>query len=165
MKLLKNYISSPLSQIFNISFSSGVFPSILKTAKVILVHKTDSKLDFSNYLLISLLSNIEKIVERLMYNRIYKFFSAKNLIYSLQFDFRQKYSTVQLEKTWKKGLQKVYCRNDVLLWKHEDCGVRGLANESVKSFLSDRKWYVSIWNKIWCSSRVSSWSTVVSNLY
>ena len=165
MKLLKNYISSPLSQIFNISFSSGVFPSILKTAKVILVHKTDSKLDFSNYLLISLLSNIEKIVERLMYNRIYKFFSANNLIYSLQFGFRQKYSTVQLEKTWKKGLQEVYCRNDVLLWKLEDYGVRGLANEWVKSFLSDRKWYVSIWNKIWCSWRVSSWSTVVSNVY
>ena len=29
-----------------------------------------------------------------MYNSIYKFFSDNNLIYSLQFDFRQKYSTV-----------------------------------------------------------------------
>ena len=90
LKLLKNDISSQLSEIFNISFSSGIFPSILKTAKVIPVHKKDSKLDFSNYRPISLLSNIEKVLERLMYNRIYKFFSDNNLIYSLQFDFRQK---------------------------------------------------------------------------
>ena len=44
MNLLKNDISSQLSEIFNISFSSGVFPSILKTAKAIPVHKKDSKL-------------------------------------------------------------------------------------------------------------------------
>ena len=39
LRLLKNDISSQLSEIFNISFSSGVFPSTLKTAKVIPVHK------------------------------------------------------------------------------------------------------------------------------
>ena len=60
LKLLKDYISSQLSEIFNISFSSGIFPSILKTAKVIPIHKKDSKLDFSNYRPMSLLSNIEK---------------------------------------------------------------------------------------------------------
>ena len=60
LKLLKNDISSQLSEIFNISFSSGVFPSILKTARVIPVHNKDSKLDFSNYRPISFLSNIEK---------------------------------------------------------------------------------------------------------
>ena len=69
LKSLKNDISSQLSEIFNISFSSGVFPSILKSAKVIPVHKKDSKLVFSNYRPISLLSNIEKVLERLMYNR------------------------------------------------------------------------------------------------
>ena len=56
LKLLKDDISSQLSEIFNISLSSGVFPSILKTAKVIPIHKKDSKLDFSNYCPISLLS-------------------------------------------------------------------------------------------------------------
>ena len=82
-------ISSQLSEIFNISFFSGDFPTILKTAKVIPVHKKDCKLDFSNYHPISLLSNIEKILERLMYSRMYKFFSDNNIIYSLQFGFRQ----------------------------------------------------------------------------
>ena len=61
LKLLKNYITSQLSEIFNISFSSGVFASILKTAKIIPVHKKDSKLGFSNYRPISLLSNSRKV--------------------------------------------------------------------------------------------------------
>ena len=91
LKLLKNDISSQLSEIFSISFSSGIFPSILKTAKVIPIHKKNSKLDFSNYRPFSLFSNIEKFLERLMY----KFFSYNNLIYPLQFGFRQKYSTVR----------------------------------------------------------------------
>ena len=64
MKLHKNDISSQLSEIFNISFSSGVFHSILKTAKIIAIDKKDSKLDFSNYCPISLLSNIEKKKEK-----------------------------------------------------------------------------------------------------
>ena len=108
LKLLKNDISSQLSEIFNISFSSGVFPSILKTAKVIPVHKKDSKLelDFSNYCPISLLSNVEKILEKLMYNRIYKFFSDNNLIYSLQFGFRQKYSTVHTLISLTESIRK-----------------------------------------------------------
>ena len=95
LKVLKNDISSQLSEIFNISFSSVVFPSIPKTASVIPVHKKDSKLDFLNYDPISLLSDIEEILERLMYNRIYMFFSDNNLIFSLKFGFRQNYSTVE----------------------------------------------------------------------
>ena len=34
LKLLKNYISSQLYEIFNISFSAGVFPSIPKSANL-----------------------------------------------------------------------------------------------------------------------------------
>ena len=148
LKLLKNDISSQLSEIFNICFSSDVFPSILKTAKVIPVHKKDSKLDFSNYCPISLLSNIEKILERLMYSRMYKFFSDNNFMYSLQFGFRQKYSTVHalisltenIRKNLDEGnigcdifvdLQKAFdtVEHDVLLSKLEHYGICGLANE------------------------------------
>ena len=72
------------------SLTSGVFPSALKLAKVIPVHKKDSKLDFSNYIPISLLSNLDKILEKLMYTKIVKFF---NYFYLLKFGFRQNYST------------------------------------------------------------------------
>ena len=51
---------------------TGVFPSVVKTAKVVLVFKKDSKLNYSNYRPISLLPNIEKILEKLMYKRLYR---------------------------------------------------------------------------------------------
>ena len=84
--LLKNYISMQLADLFNLSFLTGVFPSVFKTAKLIPVFKRDSKLDYSNYRPISLLSNIEKILERLMYKRLYPFLNNNNIIYNLQLD-------------------------------------------------------------------------------
>ena len=61
--LLKNEISKQLSDLFNFSFRTGVFPSVLKTAEVVPVFKKDSKLDYSSYRPISLLSNIEKYLK------------------------------------------------------------------------------------------------------
>ena len=72
---------------------TGVFPSVLKTAKVVPVFKNDSKLDYSNYRPISWLTNVEKILEKLMYKRLYTFLNSNNIIYNLHFGFRQQYST------------------------------------------------------------------------
>ena len=98
-----------------------------------------------------------------MYNRIYKFFSDNNVIYPLQFDFRQKYSTLHplislTEKIRKKignvnigcgifvDLQKTFdtAENDILLSKLQHYGVRSFANEWFQFYLSNRKQYVSI---------------------
>ena len=72
---------------------SLVFPSVLKFAKVVPVFQKDSKLDYSNYRPMSLLSNIEKILEKLMYERLYTFLNNNNIVYDLQFGFRQQHST------------------------------------------------------------------------
>ena len=93
LKLMNNDISTQFAELFNFSFSEGVFPSILEACKVIPVYKKDSQLNCFNYRPILLLSNIDKILERIMYNRLYKFLETNNLIYSLQFGFRQKHST------------------------------------------------------------------------
>ena len=60
--LLKNEILKQLADLFNLSFMTGVFLSVLKTAEVVPVFKKDSKLNYSNYHPISLLSNIENII-------------------------------------------------------------------------------------------------------
>ena len=91
--LLKNEISKQLADLFNLSFMTGVFPSVLKTAKVVPVFKKDSELDYSNYRPMSLLSNVEKILEKHMYKRLYTFLNSNNIMYDLQFGFRQQYST------------------------------------------------------------------------
>ena len=41
----------------------------------------------------SLPSNIDKVLERPMYNRLYNFLEMNTVIYVFQFGFRQKYST------------------------------------------------------------------------
>ena len=84
--LLKNEISKQLADLFNLSFMTGVFPSVLKTAKVVPVFKKDSKLNYSNYHPISWLSNIEKILQKLMFKRLYTFLDYNNIIYDLQLD-------------------------------------------------------------------------------
>ena len=93
LKLMKNEISQQLSDIFNMSFSIGLFLSVLKIAKVIPVHKKQSRVDYTNYRPISLLSNIEKIIEKLIYKSLSNFLDINNLIYLLQFGFQPKYLT------------------------------------------------------------------------
>ena len=56
VKKVINEIAKPLSHVFNLSFSSGVFPSDMKIAMVIPLFKNGTKSDFSNYRPISLLS-------------------------------------------------------------------------------------------------------------
>ena len=70
----------------------GVFPSVLKTAKAAPIFKKDSKLDYSNYHPLSLLSNIKKVLEKPMYKKLHNFLNNNNnFIYHLQFRFRQQY--------------------------------------------------------------------------
>ena len=54
LNMLKNAISQQLADLFNLSFTTGSFPTLLKTAKIISIFKKDSKLDFTNYRPVSL---------------------------------------------------------------------------------------------------------------
>ena len=70
LKLLTDNISIKLEDIFNTSFSFGIFPSQLKIVKMIPIHKYQSKLICSNYRPTSLLSNLDKVLKSLMYSRV-----------------------------------------------------------------------------------------------
>ena len=61
--LVKNKILKQLGDLFSLNLMTCFFPSVFKTGKVVPVFKKDSKLDYSNYYPISLLSNIEKILK------------------------------------------------------------------------------------------------------
>ena len=93
LKQLNSEISIIFSKLFNLSFSTGVFPDILKTSSVLPLFKKDSKLDCGNYRPISLISNISKLIEKIMYSRLYSFLNVYNCISDLQFGFRAKHQT------------------------------------------------------------------------
>ena len=58
LKLFKKEFSKSLSDIINLSLNQGVFPDLLKIAKVTPIHKKGGTLDCNNYRPISLLTNV-----------------------------------------------------------------------------------------------------------
>ena len=98
LKLLNKVVYDQLAIFFNKSFSSGIFSSILNINKIIPIYKKGSELECSNFRSIPLLSNIDKVQESWMFNRLYNFQKKKKkkkkeIIFSFQFGFQQKYST------------------------------------------------------------------------
>ena len=163
LHLLKEDIASPLATLFNLSFTTGSFPDILKIANTIPIFKKGSKLLVSNYRPISLLSNINKILEKLMYDRLYKFLTQHNILYDLQFGFRSRHSTnhalINILEEINKSLddkmsvcglfvdfQKAFdtVNHSVLLDKLTTYGIRGPALDWLKSYLLHRTQFVSI---------------------
>ena len=163
LNLIKFEISKPLSLIINLSFETGIHPDKLKTAQVIPVFKKGSKLLTSNYRPISLLSNLNKIFEKAMYTRIYNFLNNQNCFYPLQFGFREKHSTdhalISIIDKINEALdkKKIACgifvdfqkpfdtvNHDILLKKLSHYGIRNNVNDWFKSYLHERKQYVSI---------------------
>ena len=163
LKLFKTTLSEPISLIANVSFSTGTFPSTLKTANVIPIYKKEDHTLRNNYRPISLLSNISKIIEKLVHIRRTKFLNKYGILYEKQFGFRNNHSTAHalLEITEKikqvcdtgqfacgvfLDLQKAFdtVNHTILLKKLTHYGIRGVANKWFQSFLEDRKQFTSV---------------------
>ena len=163
LKYFRKTISIPLSKLVNLSFNQGKFPSILKIAKVLSMFKKTDKVDADNYRPISLLSNLSKIIEKLMHKRLYFYLEQNKVFYPFQFGFRNQHSTThalieiteKIRKACDKGLFAcgVYLdfkkdfdtvNHEILLSKLQHYGVTGIANDWMRSFLTNRKQYTSI---------------------
>ena len=95
LKLCSPYISTPLANIFNSSIYHGIYPDLLKTARVTPIYKKGAKSDPGNYRPISVLSQVNKLFEKILHKRLYKYLSKFNILYEYQFRFREGRSTRQ----------------------------------------------------------------------
>ena len=76
MKQGASTIYMPLSQFFNLSFSSGCVLVACKIARVVPLHKKDAPCHIPNYRPIFLLAVFSKILEKFMYGRLVHFLGS-----------------------------------------------------------------------------------------
>jgi len=165
LKSVIDEISEPLAYIFNLSFTSGIVPNILKNARITPIFKNGDDDIFTNYRPVSVLSCISKILERLVYNRLHSFVSKHKIIKHNQFGFRKEHSTSQaltkivdkISKNLDNGntvigvfldLSKEFdtINHEILLGKLKNYGVRGVPLSWIRNYLSQRQQTVKIEN-------------------
>ena len=93
IKLCKNELVSPLLHIFNLSLAEGHVPLSMKKANTTPIFKAGDPTIFSNYRPISVLPVFAKVLERVIFNRIYSFLDSQNTLSDNQYGFRKGLST------------------------------------------------------------------------
>ena len=92
LKSLSANITVPLDIIFNKSIEEGVFPVNMKKADIVPLYKSKDKQECSNYRPISLLITLSKLLEKIVYKRVYQFLEKTGQIFPSQYGFRTSHS-------------------------------------------------------------------------
>jgi hypothetical protein len=160
IKLIKHIaisICTPLSHIFNLSITTGTFPSKLKCSRTVPIFKSGDPESCDNYRPISLLSSISKILEKLISVQLVNHLELNNLLYKHQYGFQRKKSTEHnllhisnyifnaLNNKEKclgifLDLKKAFdvCSHEILLKKLKKYGITGVAHQWFSSYLKNR---------------------------
>ena len=149
-----NQISSVMAHIIiNLSLYSGRIPNDMKTARVVLLYKTNSKSEPGNYRPVPILTFMSKILEK----TVHKHLRSENFLYDYQSGFRNSNSTdsclthltdqirFELDKGNYTGmvmidLQKAFDTfdHDILLNKLKAIGLDDLSISWYSSYLKNR---------------------------
>ena len=157
LKTIKHSVVKPLTEIFNSSLEKGIFLTLMKTAIVIPLHKGKSLHDLGNFRPISLLLTISKLLEKVMYMRVYNFLNETHQIYESQYGFRAKHSCEHaigellsaITKNMESGKQTISAfldlskafdtlEHSVIFKKFKRYGLRGPCLDWFKSYLHGR---------------------------
>ena len=152
MKQLNDIIASPLIELVNKSFQSGIFPDIFIIAKVTPIFKREARVLWNNKRPIYLLLNISKIIEQLIFKQLYSFLEQQNFFYHAQLGFRLSLSTNYALMLITKNIQSQLDQNkfcvvfvdlkkafyivdhEISLKKLSHYGFRGIENEQICSY-------------------------------
>lgn len=110
LKYCGDLITPCIASIINNSINSGIFPDILKCAKVIPLYKSGDKNDPGNYRPISILPTISKIYERHIASQLRSYLSKTKVLQVSQSGFRKNHSCntalIKLTDTWLKQIDQ-----------------------------------------------------------
>ena len=142
----------------NLTLKQGIFPDILKIAKVIPIFKQGPRSTCGNYRSISVLSALSKVFERCILNQLIFYCLTEKILVSNQYGFRSGYNTTdclvnlidEITKALDEGkyalsifldLSKAFdtVNHSILLSKLDLYGIRGDENQWFRSYLSNRK--------------------------
>lgn len=167
LKIIVDYMVEPITHLINSCFDAGVFPSVFKMAVIKPMYKAGDKLNVENYRPISLLSNLAKIMETIIKNRMSSFMLKYKIISEQQYGFKEARSTQDaiadiIAKIYKamdagepalcifvdlaKAFDTVSHRD--LLDTLENAGFRGITLKMFESYLTDRMQCVQIENSV-----------------
>ena len=104
-KEANDYLIQPLQIMFNTINYSGLIPKNFKSAKVVMLHKKNSKQEMGNYRPISMSNHISKIWERVFNHRLMLHLKRHNRLSKQQHGFRPKMGChTNLLESWEKGI-------------------------------------------------------------
>ena len=156
IKSAKHVLVPVLTHLFNLCPIVGVFPGEFKKALVHPIYKSGDTGSVTNYRPISVLSILSKILEKLLYRRLTGYLDSFNIIADNQYGFRRgkstedailnmtelvaqnfnsKYKTIGLFLDLSKAFDTVSIPS--LMEKMLEIGVRGIAYDIFKSYLTD----------------------------
>ena len=162
LQLCADALYRPLHYLFNMSLRYGLIPTRWKVHKIVPVFKAGDPSSVKNYCPISLLSNISKVLERLIFNKIISHVNTS--INPLQFGFTEKSSTLQQMLLFTDSIfnhpsqtgviyldiSKAFdtVSHSILLNKLWHFGITGTLWAWFKNYLSNRYQRVSINNNL-----------------
>lgn len=171
IKKTSSVIVPTLTMHFNHLMKTGYFPDELKTGNITPIYKKDDKELMQNYRPVSTLPIFGKIFEKVIYSRLYSYFTSQGILYEKQFGFRKghstshalNYSVNEIKNARKNGnhvmgifidLSKAFDTIDhfTLLEKLNSYGVRGIPHSLITSYITNRKQYVTVLNE--CSDQL-----------
>lgn len=157
LKTFKYQLAPPLTHIFQLCLSKGIFPKLLKKAVVTPVFKSGDNTSVNNYRPISVLTGLSKILEKIINIRLIKYLEENKLLSDSQFGFRAKKSTSQavhnltnyITTNLDNGMHTIGIFLDLakafdtiscslLLHKLESLGIRGKQLLLFSDYLNDR---------------------------
>lgn len=163
LRHVAEHVSEPLARVINACFIEGVFPDELKKAKIVPVPKKGDYSKICNYRPVSLLPSVSKVFERAIYNRLVDFLNRNNILAEEQFGFRSGKSTElaifnvlsfiyeKLDNGKKVAglyfdLSRAFdtVNHQVMEKILANCGIRGIVQQLIMSYLTRRKQIVCI---------------------